>query len=216
MDENKHDIFHTIEDGVAKGVAAITDMATKYTTNGSDGAYSGSGAERNDEQLTAIVKIHARNASIAAAASSFIPATGPTVAAALSAGFVLSLLHKINERLEVKLSKDEMKPVADSIVHTVTPMAITKYLAASGLSCIPVAGNIAAGTIMASVCYSITYASGMAYLQALRKLKDDEGEITADNLRKAAKDTVQQSDMVQVFEGAMQSYGADQTQDSEQ
>lgn len=164
----------------------------------------------DDKTLAPILREHAKNAALTAAASGLLPGAGPTVAAMTSAGFVLAMLHKINESLGVKLPKSEIKPVADAIVHTVTPMAMAKYFAASGLSFIPVVGNVAAGAIMASVCHSIVYASGTVYLETLHTLcAQGEETVTPDILKEAADAVIQNRDMEQVFEQAKAAYKRD-------
>lgn len=90
-------------------------------------------------------------------------------------------------------------------------MAMAKFFAASGLSFIPVVGNVAAGAIMASVCHSITYASGVVYLETLRKLAAAEQDaVTPDILKETADAVLQARDMAQVFEEAKRSYDAEQ------
>lgn len=164
----------------------------------------------SEESLLPSVKSYAKNAAMTAAASGLLPGAGPTVASLTSAGFVLSMIHKINQTLGVTLSKEEMKPVADAIVHTITPMAMAKFFAASGLSFIPVVGNVAAGAIMASVCHSVTYASGTVYMEVLRKLTNAQhGTITPDILMQTADSVIQAQDMEHIFEEAKHSYDAD-------
>lgn len=87
---------------------------------------------------------------------------------------------------------------------------MAKFFAASGLSFIPVVGNVAAGAIMASVCHSITYASGVVYMETLRKLSvAGDDTITPDILKETADSVIQSQDMGQVFEEAKQNYDAE-------
>lgn len=163
-------------------------------------------------QMLPTVKRYAKEASVTAAASGLMPGAGPTVAAMASAGFVLSMLHKINSSLGITLPKEEMKPIADAIVHTVTPKDTGKYVAASGLSFIPVVGNVAAGAIMASTCYSITYAAGVVYLKTIERLMAQNmgsGHMTGSDVEAAASQIIASEDMAQIFADAQKSYEAD-------
>lgn len=213
-------IAHSISKGMKKSAHAIAQAVAQHTGT-AETPHKQKTVKKADvlilpqepwkeEELLPTVKTHAKNAALTAAASGLLPGAGPTVAAMTSAGFVLSMLHKINETLGVRLPKTEMKPVADAIVHTVTPMAMAKFFAASGLSFIPVVGNVAAGAIMASVCHSITYASGVVYMETLRKLVEaGQGEITPDILKETADAVIHDQDMEQVFEEAKQNYDAE-------
>lgn len=210
-------IAHSISNGLKKGAHTLAQAVAQHTGTDEKGCKAKQPdvlilpqADWAEEDLLPTVKSHAKNAALTAVASGLLPGAGPTVAAMTSAGFVLSMLHKINQALGVKLPKDEMKPVADAIVHTVTPMAMAKFFAASGLSFIPVVGNVAAGAIMASVCHSITYASGVVYMETLRKLAGaGHDTITPDILKETADAVIQSQDMEQVFEEAKRNYDAE-------
>ena len=210
-------IAHGISNGMKKGahivaqaVAQHTGTDTNTTRQKTEQAFVPPQTQWEEDELMPTVEAHSRNAALTAAASGLLPGAGPTVAAMTSAGLVLSMLHKINETLGVKLPKAEMKPVADAIVHTVTPMAMAKFFAASGLSFIPVVGNVAAGAIMASVCHSITYASGVVYMETLRKLSAaGRDSLTPDILKETADAVLQSRDMEQVFEEAKSAYDAE-------
>ena len=211
-------IAHSISNGMKKGAHTLAQAVAQHTETDEKSHKVKQPdvlilpqVDWAEGELLPTVKAHAKNAALTAAASGLLPGAGPTVAAMTSAGFVLSMLHKINQTLGVKLSKDEMKPVADAIVHTVTPMAMAKFFAASGLSFIPVVGNVAAGAIIASVCHSITYASGVVYMETLRKLSAAGHDmISPDLLKETANSVIQSQDMAQVFEEAKRSYDADE------
>ena len=156
LTEQAEKIVNKVTHGVKQGFHTLSQAVVTHNISDentvSDTIFP---EEWNAEELKPVLQTHAKNAALTAATSGLLPGAGPTVAALTSAGFVLSMIHKINLALYLKLPKSEIKPVADAIVHTITPMAMAKYLAASGLSFIPLAGNVAAGAIMASVCRSI-------------------------------------------------------------
>lgn len=164
------------------------------------------------EQMFHVVKRYAKEASMTAAASGLMPGAGPTVAVMTSAGFVFAMIHKINTDFGITMPKKEMKRIADSIVHTITPKDTGKYVAASGLSFIPIAGNVAAGAVMASACYSVTYASGMVYLKTIGRLIERDrlhGEMTGSEVEAAVGQVIDSEDMVQIFADAQRSCEAD-------
>lgn len=170
------------------------------------------------KQMLPTVKHFAKEASVTAAASGLMPGAGPTVGAMASAGFVLAMLHKINAGLGITLSKEETKSVADALVHTVTSKDVGKYAAASGLSFIPVVGNVAAGAIMASTCYSITYAAGMIYLKAIERLMAQNQvnrQMTGDDVAAMASQIAATEDMTEIFADAQKNYETDKEEKGE-
>lgn len=168
--------------------------------------------DANPEQMLPTVKHYAKEASVAAAASGLMPGAGPTVGAMASAGFVLAMLHKINTGLGLVLPKEETKSIADTLIHTVTSKDAGKYVAASGLSFVPVVGNVAAGALMASTCYSITYAAGVVYLKSIEQLMDQDNahtQMTGTDVGKIAGQIAATEDMAQIFADAKKSYETD-------
>lgn len=123
-----------------------------------------------------------------------------------------------NAGLGITLSKEETKSVANALVHTVTSKDVGKYAAASGLSFIPVVGNVVAGAIMASTCYSITYAAGMIYLKAIERLMDQNQvnrQMTGDNVAAMASQIAATEDMAQIFADAQKNYETDKEEKGE-
>lgn len=164
----------------------------------------------NKEEIENIVKDHARSASIAAASAAWVSGAGPTMATMACGGFVWSMAYRLNKSIGIELSRNETKKAANAVLHTISSKEVTSFLAASGLSFIPVVGNIASDAIMASVCYNVTFASGAVYLAAIAKLMRNNGgnALTGEQVEQAAATVVNETDMSKIIEEAQASYEA--------
>ncbi|MFR1478742.1 MAG: hypothetical protein ACLSB9_25115 [Hydrogeniiclostridium mannosilyticum] len=94
----------------------------------------------NKEEIENIVKDHARSASIAAASAAWVSGAGPTMATMACGGFVWSMAYRLNKSIGIELSRNETKKAANAVLHTISSKEVTSFLAASGLSFIPVVG----------------------------------------------------------------------------
>ena len=181
------------DDSLKKAAYAMDDVQKKIDT----------------DELIHIVKSHARSTSVAAAGSAWVTGAGATIATTLSAGFVWSMIYRINEQIGIKLKKDEVKKIGKSILNSIVPMAATSYLASTGLSFIPVLGNLASCLIMTSVCYSAVFTSGVVYMKAARQMlkeKEDGQTLQADEMERKAESVIKSEDISQIFKEAQDSY----------
>lgn len=150
----------------SKKAPAVGNTGT--LADAADGLAAASDAD--SETLQELVKNHALSASISATGSAWMTGAGATIATTLSLGFVASLLWRINKELDVKLDKAAAKQVASSLLQSIAPKSAALYVAATGVSFIPVLGNIASDVIMTPICYSATFTAGVVYLKAITKV----------------------------------------------
>lgn len=167
----------------------------------------------NTSELSEIVKNHSLGASIAAMGSAWATGAGPSIATTLSAGFVFSMMYRINEKIGIKLPKDETKKVANSILHAVVPTVTASLISATLLSFVPILGNAASLLIMSTVCYSATFTAGIIYLKVLTEMSRKGGnseDYSANELEKVAVVIISEIDINEIIHEAQKIYAKEQ------
>ena len=161
------------------------------------------------EEIAEIVKFHAKGAAVSALGSAWIPGVGGTAAVAISAGFIWSMYGRINKKLGLPLSENILKTLASGVATNLAAAAIASIAVSTALSIVPGIGWLGASAIMGGVCYALTLGSGFVYLKILTRLfragKKPE-EMTADDLKKVAKDVVDQENIKDVMKNAKKEF----------
>jgi uncharacterized protein (DUF697 family) len=160
-------------------------------------------------EIADIIKFHSKGAAIAGVAGGWIPGVGGTAAVAVAAGFVWTMYGKINGKINLPLSENIVKSVASGVATNLAGYAIGSIAISTAFSFLPGLGNIGASVIAGGVCYALTLASGFVYLKILTnvfKAGNDPTTITADKIKKVAKDVVENEDIKAVMKEAKAAY----------
>ncbi len=162
-------------------------------------------------EIANVVKFHSKGAAIAAVAGGWIPGIGGAAAVAVSAGFVWRMYGKINSKLDLKLSKSVVKSVASAVATNLAAGAVGGIVLSIASSLLPGVGSVGATAIAGGVCYALTLTSGFVYLKILTnvfKAGEDPTSMTADKLKKVAKDVVKNENIKAVMKEAKADYKA--------
>lgn len=164
------------------------------------------------EEVGNIIIQHALGAAAAGLGAAWIPGAGGTAALAASVGVIWLMYYRINKALGIKLSKTLLKSLASAVITNIAASAasvIGGTVTATALSFIPGVGNGAASVVMAGVDYAVVFASGLVYIKILTNLfkagKNPE-EMSADELKAAAKSAVKNEDMSKIVREAKKEY----------
>jgi uncharacterized protein (DUF697 family) len=161
--------------------------------------------------IAGIVKFHSKGAAIAGVASGWIPGVGGTAAVVISAGFVWTMYSRINAKIDLPISENIIKSVASGIATNLAAYAVASIAIATAFSFFPGLGNVGASVIIGATCYALALASGFVYLKILTKIfkeGKDPSSLTVENLKKVAKEVVENEDIKAVMKEAKESYKA--------
>jgi len=160
-------------------------------------------------EIADIVKFHSKGAAIAGVAGGWIPGVGGTAAVAVAAGFVWTMYGKINGRIDLPLSENIIKSVASGVATNLAGYAVGSIAISTAFSFLPGLGNVGASVIAGGVCYALTLTSGFVYLKILTKVfkaGNDPTSMTADKIKKVAKEVVENEDIKAVMKEAKAAY----------
>lgn len=121
------------------------------------------------EDIAKIVRQHAIT-STALALASAIPGAGAVACIACQTAVVYSMYVRINNALNIRLSKNIMKSLASCVVANLASNAITiigGVVASSVLSIIPGVGTAASTALMGSIGYATAMISAVVYTKML-------------------------------------------------
>lgn len=128
---------------------------------------NGQGGSVSAEELNKLVKSHAAGASASMIASGAIPGVGSTIAAGIEIGFVWSMYYRICGRLNIDIRKNVLKTLGSAIVTNMGASVAAQIIAGTVLSIIPGIGTVGAAMVNGLMGYSLTYYSGIVFMQLL-------------------------------------------------
>lgn len=157
------------------------------------------------QDLKKIVQFHAIGAGASSAAAGLVPGAGGFAATACYAGFVWAMYVRLSKKIGIPFNKNILKSLASAVITNIIGTAVTVLIATSVVSLIPGIGSIAASAVDASLGYAVVYVSGIIYLNLLTKLfksKKDINDLSDDELKKMAEETVKESDVKSMLKEA--------------
>lgn len=160
-------------------------------------------------EIADIVKSHSKGAAIAAVASGWVPGIGGTAAVVIGTGFIWTMYGRINSKIDVPLSENIIKSVASGMATNLAAYAIGGIAFATTFSLFPGLGNVAAAAVIGGTCYALTLASGIVYLKILTRIfraGKDPSSMTAEELKIAAKEVIEDEDIKAVMKEAKDAY----------
>ncbi len=163
-------------------------------------------------EIAQIVKDHSKGAAVAAVAAGWIPGAGAVAAVAVSAGFIWTMYGRINHELEVPFSENVMKSLASGVATNLAAGVVGGLVMSAALSMLPGLGSVGASAVAGATCYALTIASGYVYLKVLTNVfraGTDPTTMSADDLKRAAKDVAAKEDMKSVVRDAKSAYKDD-------
>lgn len=128
---------------------------------------NGQGGSVSAEELNKLVKSHAAGASASMIASGAIPGVGSTIAAGIEIGFVWSMYYRICGRLNIDIRKNVLKTLGSAIVTNMGASVAAQIITGTVLSIIPGIGTVGAAMVNGLMGYSLTYYSGIVFMQLL-------------------------------------------------
>ena len=158
-----------------------------------------------------IIKFHSKGAAIAGVGTGWIPGAGGTAAMVVMAGFIWTMYGRINDKIDLPISENIIKSVASGVATNLAAYAAASLIASTVVSLFPGLGSVGAAIIDGAMCYTLTLASGFVYLKILTKIfKEGKDPIsfTVENLKKVAKDVIENEDIKAVIKEAKESYKA--------
>ncbi len=170
-----------------------------------------SGPKILGREIADVVEKHSIGAAVAGLGVAWLPGAGATVALAASAGFIWSMYYRINVRIGVPFSKNVLKSVGTAIATNLASSVVANVAVSTVLSLIPGAGNVVSSVVMAGVVFALTWAAGLVYLKILTKLANcnvELSEVGAEELKKTAKDVMDNEDIKAVIKEAKSQYAA--------
>lgn len=157
------------------------------------------------EEISEIVKFHAKGAAAAALAGAWVPGLGGTIAVVTSAGFVWSMYGRIGDKLGLPFGSNVLKTLASGIATNLAAAFFGSLVLSTAFSFIPGLGSVGASVIMGATCYALTLGSGFVYLKIMTNLFEsgiDPSTVSEENLKDMAAVAAKDGDIEDFFKHA--------------
>ncbi len=122
------------------------------------------------DEMMSMVKSHAAGAAVAMMAYGALPGVGSTVAAGIEISFVWSMYYRICAKLGLSEKKELLKGLRSASVTNRAASFAAQLIAGTVLSLVPGIGTAGATVINGLMGYSITYYSGIIFMNLLVRL----------------------------------------------
>lgn len=119
------------------------------------------------DELVKLVKTHSAGAAAAMVASGALPGVGSTVAIGANIGFVWSMYYRICTSLGINVKKEALKALGSALITNMGASIAAEFITSTVLSIIPGIGTLGAAAINGLMGYSLTYYSGIIFMQLL-------------------------------------------------
>lgn len=128
------------------------------------------GLSVTSEELMKLVKTHAAGATASVMAAGVIPGAGSTIATGIEIGFVWSMYYRICMKLGVNIKKDLVKSLGSAFITNLAGTIAAQLIAGTALSIVPGIGTLGAVALLGLMGYSITYYSGIIFMNLLMRV----------------------------------------------
>lgn len=125
------------------------------------------GVEVTAEEVMKVVKTHSAGAAAAMTAAGALPGVGSTIATGIEVGYVWSMYYRICGKLHIDVKKELAKSLGSAMVTNVGGSVAAQLIAGTVLSIIPGIGTVGAAVVNGLMGYSITYYSGILFMNLL-------------------------------------------------
>lgn len=161
------------------------------------------------DELMHMVKSHAAGAAASMMASGALPGVGSSIAAGIEISFVWSMYYRICTKLGLSVKKELIKGLGSAFVTNMAAAIAGQLIAGTVLSIIPGIGTVGAAAVNGLMGYSVTYYSGVIFMNLLVRLFKAEKSMdtcTADELKRMLKQESDDTSFRQVKKEAQQAF----------
>lgn len=155
------------------------------------------------ETLAETVKTHAK----IAVGSAFIPLPGADLVAA--GANIWTMYARINKELDLPFAENVIQSIAAGAVTNLGGAVIGYMVVGSALKMLPGLGSVGGAAIASATIYGVTIASGIIYMNALKKLFESKkvGQISDQDLKVAMDELLEDKESIkQIYNTAKSSY----------
>ena len=128
------------------------------------------GISVTEEEMMSLVKTHAAGAAASMMAAGAIPGAGSAIALGIETGFVWSMYYRICTRLKINIKKNVLKSLGSALITNLGASVASELIAGTVLSFFPGIGSLGAAAVNGLMGYSITYYSGIVFMNLLTRV----------------------------------------------
>ena len=119
------------------------------------------------EEMMSLVKTHAAGAAASMMAAGAIPGAGSAIALGIVNGFIWSMYYRICTKLKISIRKNVLKSLGSVLITELGAGIASELIAGTVLSFFPGIGSLGAAAVNGLMGYSITYYSGIVFMNLL-------------------------------------------------
>ncbi len=163
------------------------------------------------DEMMSLVKSHAAGAAASMMAAGTLPGVGGVVAAGIEVSFVWSMYYRICTKLGLNVKKNLIKGLGSAFVTNIAASIAALLVAGTVLSMVPGIGTAGATALDGLMGYSVTYYSGIIFMNLLVRLFKAGKSInscTADELKRMMKQESESTSFRQIRKEAQQAFKA--------
>jgi hypothetical protein len=161
------------------------------------------------EDLSAIIKTHAKVGAVAALGTAWLPGAGGVVANLAAMGTIWTMYARINDRIGLPFSRNKVRSLASGVAVNMAAYFVASTVFSTAFSMFPGMGTFGASSLMTGLAYVLTMASGFVYIKILTRIFSlgvDPTSLSVDQLKEAMQFVFDHEDVKAVVKDAKQAF----------
>lgn len=167
------------------------------------------GISITEEELMKLVKTHSAGAAASMVATGILPGVGSVAALGANIGFIWSMYYRICTCLGISVKKEALKAVGSALITNIGAGIASEVIAGTVLSIIPGIGTVGAMAVIGLMGYSLTYYSGIIFMQLLVRVFKAGGSLekmSVEEMKQAVSGLTKEVSFKSVKEESKQAY----------